>query len=457
MTSSMHTAQADAAKLPRMPQRKLDHIPGDYGMPLLGQTFEFLRDFHGLINRMSREHGLVFRGSSFFQRGVTVLGPDANEFVLRDTAHVFSSRAAWNPLLEKLFTDGLMLRDFADHKYHRRMLQQAFKKKALSGYMTRMNPHIAEGITHWPQDKEFLFFDHVKSLLLDVGAGIFLGLKMGPEAQKVNEAFVASVDASLAVMRLPIPGTVWHRGMKGRRFLEQFMMDLIPGKRAGDDIDFFSELCRAADEETDTQLTDRDVMNHMIFLLFAAHDTTTSTLSSIIFTLARYPEWQDRLIEEFDALGKDELEYDDLEKLTLTTRVFKESLRMFPPLPTMPRRTVEDVEWQGYRIPKNTLVSVVPLHTHYMEEYWTNPYTFDPDRFSPERAEDKKHFFQWVPFGGGHHKCIGLNFAELQTKTFLFHFLRRYRVSVKPGYVMPHQLVPLAVPKDGLPVTISPR
>ncbi|WP_156501034.1 cytochrome P450, partial [Alcanivorax sp. HI0044] len=105
----------------------------------------------------------------------------------------------------------------------------------------------------------------------------------------------------------------------------------------------------------------------------------------------------------------------------------------------------------------NTMVNVSTLYTHYMEEYWSNPTTFDPERFSDERAEHKKHFYQWVPFGGGHHKCLGLNFAELQTKTFLFQFLRRYRVSVKPGYELPTQQVPLIMPKDGLPVVLEKR
>ena len=453
--SSMQEAQQAAAKLPRMPRRDIDHIPGEYGKPLVGHTFEFLRDFHGYTNRMVEKYGLVFRGSVMFQHGVTLLGPDANEFVLRDTDHVLSSRAAWNPLLEKLFTNGLMMRDFADHKFHRRIMQQAFKKKALASYMGKMNPRIARGIDQWPQNQDFQFFYAIKSLLLDVGAETFLGLEMGDEAQQVNEAFVAAVDASLAVLRLPIPGTTWNKGMKGRRFLEKFMTDLIPRKRQGDGEDFFSELCRAADEETDAKLTDEDVMNHMIFLLFAAHDTTTSTLSSIVYALARNPEWQDKLREECQALGKDELEYDDLDKLEKTGWVFKEALRMHPPLPTIPRRVVEDTEFNGYKLPKNTLVNVIPLHTHYMEEYWSNPHSFDPERFSPERAEDKQHFFQWVPFGGGHHKCIGLNFAELQSKTFLFHFLRKYRVRVAPDYRMPYQLVPLAVPKDGLHITIE--
>ncbi|WP_417214128.1 cytochrome P450 [Alcanivorax sp.] len=451
----MEAAQQEAANLPRMPQRKLEDIPGDYGWPLLGQTVPFLKDYHKLVNDQAAKYGLIFKGSVLFQRGVTLLGPDANEFVLKDPEHAFSSRAAWNPILEKLFTDGLMLRDFADHKFHRRIMQQAFKKPALASYLDRMNSHIGSEIEGWQTGETLKFLDHIKALLLDVGAQIFFGLEMGPESDKVNQSFIDATDASLAVVRLPIPGLLWHRGMKGRRYLENFVTGLIPQKRASDTPDFFSELCKAADEEGG--LSDQDVMNHMIFLLFAAHDTTTSTLCSIIYMLAKHPHWQDVLVKEMEGLGKDTLDYDDLGKMEKTGWVFRETLRMRPALTTFPRRTVKDVEYQGYSLPKNTMVNVSTLYTHYMEEYWSNPTTFDPERFSDERAEHKKHFYQWVPFGGGHHKCLGLNFAELQTKTFLFQFLRRYRVSVKPGYELPTQQVPLIMPKDGLPVVLEKR
>ncbi len=451
----MEAAQQEAANLPRMPQRKLEDIPGDYGWPLLGSTVPFLKDYHKMVTELADKYGLVFKGSVLFQRGVTLLGPEANEFVLKDPEHVFSSRAAWNPLLEKLFTDGLMLRDFADHKFHRRIMQQAFKKPALASYLDRMNAHIGSEIQNWPADQEIRFLDNIKSLLLDVGAQIFFGMEMGPESDKVNQSFIDTTDASLAVVRIPIPGNLWHRGMKGRRYLEKFVTGLIPEKRNSEQSDFFSELCKAAEEEGG--LSDQDVMNHMIFLLFAAHDTTTSTLCSIIYMLAKHPHWQDVLVEEMKSLDKDGLDYDDLGKMEKTGWVFRETLRMRPALTTFPRRTVKDVQYQGYTLPKNTLVNVSTLYTHYMEEYWSNPTTFDPARFSDERAEHKKHFYQWVPFGGGHHKCLGLNFAELQTKTFLFHFLQRYRVSIKPGYELPTQQVPLIMPKDGLPVVLAKR
>jgi cytochrome P450 len=156
----METAQQDAARLPRLPQRKLDHIPGDYGTPLLGDTIPFLKDYHKLVTQRAEKYGLVSKGSVLFQRGVTLLGPEANEFVLKDPEHVFSSRAAWNPFLEKLFTDGLMLRDFADHKFHRRIMQQAFKKPALASYLDRMNAHISSQIQPWQTGETLSFFDH---------------------------------------------------------------------------------------------------------------------------------------------------------------------------------------------------------------------------------------------------------------------------------------------------------
>jgi len=452
----MQFASERSAQLPRWPQRQLDHLPGSYGLPLFGQTFSFLRDYHQLLNRNEQRFGPVYRQSLMFQRGVTLLGPDANELVLRDQAHVFSSRAAWGPLLDQLFTDGLMLRDFADHKFHRRMLQQAFKKPALTHYLRGMNQRIDEGLARWPSNQPFSFLEHVRSLLLGIGAETFFGLQMGAEAERVNQAFIAEVDASLAVLRLNIPGTRWARGVRGRRYLEQFMADLIPARREAGGDDFFSVLCRAADEESDAMLTDQDIINHMIFLLFAAHDTTTSTLSAILYRLGAHPRWQEALRAEMLALNSDALCHDDLTALPHTDWVFREALRMHPPLAMIPRRTLEAVEFRGYPIPANTLVNISPLHTHYMESCWSDPYRFDPERFSPRRAEDKGHFFQWLPFGGGHHKCIGLNFAELQAKTFLFQLLRRYRVTLAEHYQPDWQLVPLSVPKDGLPLTLTP-
>lgn len=438
----------------RMPEPAITHIPGDSGWPVFGDTFEFLRDYKGLTERKYHRYGPVFRTYGMFQHTIVLLGPDANQAVLRDQAENFSSKLAWDPLLDRIFPNGLMLMDGDIHKYNRKLLQTAFKKSAIEGYLQRMNPHLAQGVAQWPQRRSFAFYEHIKRLLLDVAAEVFLGVDMGEDAARINQSFVHAVDASVAVVRLPVFNNRWHKGIKGRRFLEQFIGRHIDAKRAGAGRDFFTHICQVKDDDGH-EFARQAIVDHMIFLLFAAHDTTTSTLCSIIYSLAQNPQWQQRLRDEYRALGKDSLDYDDLARLESTEWVFREALRLYPPLPTIPRRCLRDTEILGHRIPRNAGVGISPLFTHYMPEFWSNPQRFDPERFAPARAEDKRHFFQFVPFGGGHHKCLGLNFAEVQSKLFLFHLLRRYRVGVAPGYAMQYSRVPMSLPTDGLPITLE--
>jgi cytochrome P450 len=93
-----------------------------------------------------------------------------------------------------------------------------------------------------------------------------------------------------------------------------------------------------------------------------------------------------------------------------------------------------------------------------MEEYWTSPFKFDPERFSPERAEHKKHAFQFHPFGGGGHKCIGMHFAQMEYRNFLFKFMKRYDFEArhaKPDVYM--QTFPLPKPSDDMPIVFTRR
>jgi cytochrome P450 len=102
------------------------------------------------------------------------------------------------------------------------------------------------------------------------------------------------------------------------------------------------------------------------------------------------------------------------------------------------------------------MVVISPLHSHGLNEWWDKPETFDPERFSEARAEDKRHTHSYIPFGGGEHMCLGLRFAETQVKIVLHHILRRYRFTLEPGYTMPVQQAPISKPQDGLPLILEP-
>ena len=130
---------------------------------------------------------------------------------------------------------------------------------------------------------------------------------------------------------------------------------------------------------------------------------------------------------------------------------------MYPPLSTLPKYSMSDFEFEGLTIPAGAIVATYPIHTHYMESYWSDPTRFDPERFSAARAEHKNHPYCWVPFSGGAHMCIGLHFAVMQIKLVMFEMLRQYRWSLAPGYEMPVQQAPISKPRDNLPIDVEPR
>ena len=441
--------------------RDFEDIPVAGGIPVIGQTYNFL--FQPLTSGIAlyERLGPVIRGNAFGLNSVALGGPEAVELVLRNSDQAFSNHQGWAYFIEKFFHRGLMLLDFDEHKFHRGILQTAFKKAALTDYLQRMQPVIGQGLARWRKQAmglrgtDFKVYPELKRLTLDIATEVFMGEPLGKEADHINNAFVDCVKAGTAIIRYPIPGGRWQRGLRGRATLEAFFRSRIAAKRRQPGTDLFSRLCIAEDEQGN-RFSDDDVINHMIFLLMAAHDTSTITLTSMMYQLGKHPDWQRRLREEALALGKSTLVHDDLSQLPLMDLVLKESLRLLSPVHVLPRKTVKPVEFKGYLIPANVYVIISPIVTHHLFQYWTAPTMFDPERFGPERREHKQHPYQYLPFGGGAHMCIGLHFAELEIKTILYQLLLKFRWSVPEHYVMPINFTSLPTPRDQLPVKLYP-
>ena len=427
-------------------------------MPKAG-PFEFLaRMFRmrnhalALTERMYERHGPAVMASFGRMKSVNLFGPDANKFVMLDREDQLSAKGAWDLIMGRIFSNGLLLMDGEQHRFQRRIMQQAFTSAALESYSEQMNPRIAEGIRDWhARGPGFLAFPAFKTLTLDLAASVFLGVELGPRTQQLNRAFEDTVAASMSIVRLRLPGLEFQRGLVGREWMIQYFRSLLPEKRVSNGSDMLSRFCRAQSEEGE-RFTDDEIIDHTIFLMMAAHDTTTSTLTSMLFELGRRPEWQERLRDESRALGSEALGYADLDALPSLGLVMQETLRRYPPLSTVPRLSTREFDYEGYRVPARALVVVYPIHTHHMKEWWSDPHRFDPERFSDARAEHRRHSHLWVPFSGGAHTCIGLRFAELQIKSILHQLLLRTRWSVPEGYEMPVQQAPISKPRDGLPV-----
>jgi cytochrome P450 len=441
--------------LPRNPDHLLDHIPGEDGYPVIGNTLEQLSDYRGFTMRMVAKYGRVYRNNSFGGRSVALHGPEANELVMFDRDKIFSSEQGWGPVLNLLFPRGLMLMDFEKHRADRKVLSVAFKPEPMRHYAESLNEGIKDRVASW-SGQTFQFYAAIKKLTLDLAATSFLGIPFGPEADKVNKAFVDMVQASIGVVRVPMPFTAMGRGAKGRAYLVDYFGRMVPERREGTGEDIFSQICRARDDNGDYMSADA-IVDHMNFLMMAAHDTITSSITSLVWMLAKHPEWQDKLREEMLAVSPagEGVGHNSLGELELTEWAFKEALRLVPPVPSFPRRALKDFEYGGYMIPAGTSVGVSPAFTHMMPEHWPEPEKFDPMRFSPEVARER-HKYAWVPFGGGAHMCLGLHFAYMQAKIFFHHVITTHRIVVAPGYEPKWQVLPIPRPKDGLMVTFEP-
>ncbi|WP_040518841.1 cytochrome P450 [Gordonia neofelifaecis] len=419
------------------------------------EILQMRRDPFGYSDRKRLEFGDVSGMNAFGVRIVTCSGAEAANEILMNKDRAFANAPAWSYFIGPFFNRGIMLLDFDEHRHHRHILQQAFTPKVLKGYMDELQPIVAERVAQFPTGRVKMFSE-LKALTLDVALEVFLGLELPQhEADRLNKAFIETVRAGVAYVRKPVPGGRWWKGLRSRKILEEFFYEHIDAKRATATPDLFSVLCHAESEDGET-FTDEDVVNHMIFVLMAAHDTSTITMTQMSYWMAKHPEWQEKARAQSLEFGAT-LDYGDLGDLTVLDAIMKESLRLCPPVPAQPRMAIKDTQVQGFFIPEGTMVTVPQLVNHRDRQYYTHPGMFDPDRFSADRAEDKGHRMAWMPFGGGVHKCIGLYFGQMEIKTVMHHLLRGYEWSVPAGYEMPMDYSALPVPKDRLPVQLRRR
>jgi cytochrome P450 len=437
----------------------LKPILGDAGLPILGHIIELFREGPGYPLFIYQNHGPVYFAQSPILPSIAALGPDATQAVFSNKNKDFSQKG-WHPVIGPFFNRGLMMLDFDEHMAHRRIMQEAFTRTRLTGYVEHIDRVATAIVADWPtDDARFLFHPAMKELTLDVASVVFMGHEPGTDhdlVTKVNRAFTTTTRAGGAIIRYPVPPFKWWRGLRARKVLEDYFYERVKDRRNAEGTDMLTVLCHAEDEDGNS-FTDEDIVNHMIFLMMAAHDTSTSTTTTMAYNLAAHPEWQERCREESDRLGDGPLDIESLEKLETLELVMNESLRMVTPLPFNMRQAVRDTDLLGYYVPAGTNVMIWPGMNHWLPELWTEPDKFDPERFAEPRAEHKKHRYAFAPFGGGAHKCIGMVFGQLEVKTVVHRLLRRYRLELlRPGYQPRWDYGGMPIPMDGMPIVLRP-
>ncbi|UNO43367.1 cytochrome P450 [Streptomyces sp. MST-110588] len=330
-----------------------------------------------------------------------------------------------------------------EHRYHRRqrrLVQPAFHRDRLPGYAEMMSAQVDTVTRSW-RDGQVLdvvavmnaFSTGVATRTLfaaDVDAAVLA------EIQRATTVIFDGVARRLIVPfawleKIPTPGN--RRFLRARRSLEHHTQQLITDyRRAGvDHGDLMSMLLAARDDDANG-LTDEEIHEQVLTFFSAGSETVSAALPWVWHLLAHHPEAEAQLHDEVDSvLGGRTAHYEDLPKLRTTARVLTETLRLYPPVWLLTRRTSAETELAGQRLPSGTVLVFSPYILHHHPGYYPDPERFDPGRWQDEAACPRAER-AFTPFGGGARKCIGEEFAKTEATLALASMAARWRLEPLP-------------------------
>jgi cytochrome P450 len=438
--------------------------PGDTS-PSVARTRAFAQAPLPILLDAYERYGPIFTLRIFHGRTVFMLGPQANHHVLVSHADNFRWREGFMGDLIPLLGDGLLTIDGEFHRRSRKAMLPAFHRDRIAAAATTIVEEAGAAVAGLAGGARVDLYDWTRHLALRIAMRALFGLDPDRasrrfDAARAFEQALGFYARDYFLQTLRGPGTPYRRMMRARRRLDEVIFSEIAQRRAsgarGEDL--LSLLLDARDEEGHA-LSDAHVRDEVMTLLFAGHDTTTSTVTFLVHELDRAPDVRAWLEEELDdVLGDRPLEPAHLSGTALPRleMAIDETLRKFPPAWVGPRRSVDPYTFAGVEVPGGVPVNYSSWASHHLPHVFPAPDRFLPERFTPEaRARLPKGAY--VPFGGGSRTCIGMRFGQVEVRAIAALLLRGSRLDVEPGYVLRTRQSPTIGPRGGLPVTVRRR
>jgi cytochrome P450 len=434
--------------------------PGDTHFSMR-RTRGFIRYPLPLLLDAYERYGPVFTVRVFHGNVIFMVGPEANRHMLVSHAANFSWREGHMGDLIALLGDGLLTIDGDFHRRSRRIMLPAFHHEAIGGALGTMQAEIDRALGAWPHGTRVDVYRSTRRLALRIAMRALFGLDPDAAGARLDvaRAFERGLgfwahDYWLQVMRGP--GTPFARMQKARRSLDRVIFDEIARRRRTGERgpDILSLLLDAHDEDGNG-LDDQHVRDEIMTLLFAGHDTTTSTVAFMFYELAHHPDVVAALRDE---LGAEQPDAGALMsgRLKLLEMVLDETLRLYPPAWIGPRRSIDTFEFAGHRLPGGAYVNYSSWVSHRLSHVFPEPHDFRPERFTAERKAALPKG-AYVPFGAGSRTCIGMRFGQLEVKAIASALLQRFDFELAPGYRLRTRQMPTIGPRDGLPLVLRRR
>jgi cytochrome P450 len=413
--------------------------PGDTNFSI-ARTRGFLRDPLTLLLAAYERYGPVFTQRVFHQNIIFVLGPEANHHLLVTNAANYSWRDGHYGDLMPLLGDGMLAIDGAYHRLSRKAMLPMFHRERIARSQELMVEEVDRALDGWHDGLQLDLYHWTRELALRIAMRALFGIdpdnarRHADAAQEFENALSFwSKDYIFQILRGP--GSPWKKMRTAAKRLDAIIYAELNRRRASGDLgdDLLGLLLETRDGD-DLLLTDRNIRDEVMTLLFAGHDTTTSTVVFLFHELARHPQLADA--EDFNL-----------------EQALDETLRLYPPAWIGPRRSIEPAEIAGVTVPGGVPVEYSSWASHHLPDVWDDPQAFKPERFTPENREQIPKG-AYVPFGGGSRTCIGMRFGQAEINVIAAKILERFRLDLEPGYQLRVRQTPTIGPRDGMPVTV---
>ena len=441
--------------------------PGPRGYPILG-VLPYLRSNPiGTFLDAADRYGDIVHLKAGPYHGFLISSPADIKHVLQDNARNYHKSPLYQRLKDSL-GNGLLTSEDAFWLRQRRLAQPAFHRQRLVAMTDAMVSCTEQMLERWERAAATGETVDLVAEMMAVTQAIIVrtmfSTDLGAAADVVNRTWPIinrrigeTFWSTKLETTLPIPAN--RRFAHALRELDSVVYRIIANRRQSgrDESDLLSMFISARDEETGAGMTDRQLRDEVMTMLLAGHETTSLALSWTYYLLSGHPEIGRRITDEVDrVIGDGRPAFQHVDQLTLTRRVVEESLRLYPPAWGFSRLSLGDDEIGGYRVPKGSIVFVIPFVVHRRPKLWPDPDRFDPQRFEPEQ-ESTRPRFAYIPFGAGPRGCIGNQFAMLEAQLIVASIARRFQIDLVPAQnIRPEPLITLR-PKPGIRAKLRKR
>nr|WP_276572651.1 cytochrome P450 [Nannocystis pusilla] len=423
------------------------------------QTYRYLRDPYDYLARMLAENGDPFT-AHVVNGDVVITGSPAGVQQIfsadPDTFAPFGVAAA-RPLVGDF---SLLLLSGERHRKERKLLMPAFHGERMRAYGETIRAAAHAAAATWSKGQPFTFQNSSQWISLEVIIRAVFGVADAARVEAVRQAileFVAATAPSILffpfLQREFFGRGPWARFSRAREKLGFLISAELAARRSrpdevGDDI--LSRML-AARHDDGAGMSDVEIHDELLTLLFAGHETSGIALAWAIYWLHRDRDRLEKLLAELDAAGEHP-EPEVLARLPYLEAVVHETLRLYPIAPDAPRTLARPFELGGYRLPAGVCVAAATALLHVRPDIYPEPHEFRPERFINKKYSP----FEYTPFGGGHRRCLGAAFALYEMKVVLATLLRHYRLALaEPREVKPGRRNVVLGPATGVRVTFQ--